>query len=147
MATNTLPLWTTKLFFNKMGHAPPLFHLFLSFQTNITILSTNTCEVWPYSMPHYWESNPLASEPESPPITTRPGLPPNNKAVSNYNSTSSELSLLHYNYLLRINPESNIRSSWLQIYCFIQNLSNPFSCVTCRWIIFFISLNTRLDYC
>ena len=29
---------TGAIFFNKMGHPWPLFHLFLSFQTNITIL-------------------------------------------------------------------------------------------------------------
>ena len=28
----------------KMGHPRPLFRLFLSFQTNITIIRTNNCE-------------------------------------------------------------------------------------------------------
>ena len=30
--------------FLKMGHPRPLFHLFSSFQTNITIFTTNICE-------------------------------------------------------------------------------------------------------
>ena len=30
----------------KMGHPRPLFHLFSSFRTNITILTTNICEIF-----------------------------------------------------------------------------------------------------
>ena len=32
------------LFFFKMGQPRPLFHLFSSFQTHITIFTTNKCE-------------------------------------------------------------------------------------------------------
>ena len=32
-----------KVFFKNMGHPRPLFRLFSSFQTNITILTTNIC--------------------------------------------------------------------------------------------------------
>ena len=55
-----------------------LFCLFSSFQKNITILTTNICEkmLWLSSK---WrrDSNPRPLEPESPPITTWLGLPPN----------------------------------------------------------------------
>ena len=55
------------------GHPHPLFRLFLSFQTNITILTTNM--LWPSSI---WRQdlNPQPSVHESPPVTTWPGLPP-----------------------------------------------------------------------
>ena len=53
----------------------PLFHLFSSFQANITIFTANKCEKCPSSI-QGWGSNPQPSEHESPPITTRPGLPP-----------------------------------------------------------------------
>ena len=58
-----------------MGHSRPLFHLFSSFQTNITIFTTSICEKCPSSI-WCWDSNPRPSGDESPPITTRPGLPP-----------------------------------------------------------------------
>ena len=47
-----------------------------SFQTNITMLTTNICEkmLFPSSIQRR-DSNPEPSEHESPPITTRPGLP------------------------------------------------------------------------
>ena len=32
------------VFFKKDGHSRPLFRLFSSFQTNITVLTTNKCE-------------------------------------------------------------------------------------------------------
>ena len=52
-----------------------LFRLFSSFQTNITIFTTNKCEKCPSSLCR-WDSNPRTSEYESPPITTWPGLLP-----------------------------------------------------------------------
>ena len=52
--------------------------LFLSldglFSKKITIFTTNQCEKLPSSI-RCWYSNPQPSERESPPITTRPGLP------------------------------------------------------------------------
>ena len=54
----------------KMGRTRPLFRLFQSDQSNITIFTTNQCEKCPSSIWH-WDSN---SQP--PPLTTRPGLPP-----------------------------------------------------------------------
>ena len=62
------------LLFLKMGHPRPLLYLFSSFQTNITILTTNKCEKCPSSI-RCWDSNSQPSEHKSPPITTRPGLP------------------------------------------------------------------------
>ena len=60
-----------------MGYPRPLFRLFSSFQTNISILTKNICEILlcPSSIRRL-DSNPRPSEHESPPITTRPGLPP-----------------------------------------------------------------------
>ena len=63
------------MFFLKMGQPRPLFRLFSSFQTNITIFTTNKWEKYPFSIQR-WDSNPRPLEYESPPMTTRPGLPP-----------------------------------------------------------------------
>ena len=65
------------LFFKNMGQPRPLFHLFSSFQINITIFlifTTNKCEKFPSSIwCRDWNSQPLAHE--SPTITTKTGLP------------------------------------------------------------------------
>ena len=50
-----------------------LFVYFRSFQTNNTILTANQSEKCHVRRR---DSNPQPSERESPPITTRPGLPP-----------------------------------------------------------------------
>ena len=59
-----------------MGHPCPLFCLFSSFQTNITIFTTINVKKCPSSI-RCWDLNPQPSEHESPPITTRQVLPPN----------------------------------------------------------------------
>ena len=59
-----------------MGQPLPLFRLFRLLQTNITILTTNTCEKCPSSIRRQ-DSNSQPSDFESPPLTTRPRLPPN----------------------------------------------------------------------
>ena len=67
------------VFFKKMGQHRPLFRLFAVFSNKQykTIFTTNQCEKMscPSSI---WrrDSNLRPSERESPPITTRPGLPP-----------------------------------------------------------------------
>ena len=53
-----------------MGHPRPLFPLFSSFQTNITIFTTNKCEKYP-SRIRRWDLNPQPLEQESHPMTTR----------------------------------------------------------------------------
>ena len=53
-----------EFFFKKMDQCQPLFHLFLSFQTNIPI-----CEKCP-SRIRCWDLNPWPSVHESPPIAT-----------------------------------------------------------------------------
>ena len=58
-----------------MGQPRSFFHVFLSFQTNITILTPNKYEICPSSI-RRWDSNSQPSDSESPPLTTRPGLPP-----------------------------------------------------------------------
>ena len=59
------------------GPTPASFYLFSSFQTHITIFTTIKCEKmsWPSSIQH-WDLNPQPLDSKSPPITTRPGLPP-----------------------------------------------------------------------
>ena len=60
-----------KVYFFKNGTIPTFFHLFLSFQTNIKIFTTNICEKMSIQyMALGFELKP--SERESPPITTRP---------------------------------------------------------------------------
>ena len=58
----------------KMDEPGLFFHLFLSFQTHITIFTSNKCEK---SSSSIWcrDSNSRPLDHESPPITTRPGLP------------------------------------------------------------------------
>ena len=55
-----------------MGQPRPLFHLFSSFETHITIFTTNKREK---SSIRRRDSNSQPLEHKSPPITTRPGLP------------------------------------------------------------------------
>ena len=65
-------------FFFKNGPSPASFlFIFGLFQTNNSIFTTNQCEKLscPSSIRHQ-DSNPQLLERESPPITTRPGLPP-----------------------------------------------------------------------
>ena len=67
-----------KTFFLKKWDKPGLFFIyFQSFQTNKTIFSTNQCvKISCPSSIRCRDSNQRPSEHESPPITTRPGLPP-----------------------------------------------------------------------
>ena len=69
------------VFLNEPSSAS--FCLFSSFQANITILTTNIYEkmLWPSSIRRQ-DSNPQPSEHDSPPIITRPGLPPVIKFVT-----------------------------------------------------------------
>ena len=62
------------LIFNWAIQAPFIVY-FRSFQTNITVFTINTREKSPSSI-RCKDSNPQSLEHESPPITTRPGLPP-----------------------------------------------------------------------
>ena len=68
-------------FFKKWANLGLFFVYFRSFQTNNTIFTTNQCEKCPSSI-WRWDSNPRPLEHESPPITTRPGLPPTNLIVT-----------------------------------------------------------------
>ena len=62
----------TTLFFKKMGQLRPLFHLFSSLQTHITIFTTKNVKKCSSSI-LCWDSNSRPLDHESPPITTRPG--------------------------------------------------------------------------
>ena len=66
-------------YFLKNGPIPASFSfIFGLFKQTIQFFTTNQCEKMscPSSIRHR-DSNPRPSERESPPITTRPGLPPN----------------------------------------------------------------------
>ena len=65
-----------------MGQPRPLFHLFSSFQTNITNFTTNMYVKKCPSSIRCRDSNSRPLEHEPPPITTRPGLPPRLKLVT-----------------------------------------------------------------
>ena len=86
IATNTFILRNEhqKVFLKKNRSTPVSFIIyFWSFQTNtITIFTNNLCEKCPSSI-WCWDLNPQPWEYESPPITTRPGLPPNNRKFQN----------------------------------------------------------------
>ena len=58
-----------------MDHPRHLFHLFSSFATTVQFLQQINVKKCSSSI-QCWDSNPLPLEHESPPITTRPGLPP-----------------------------------------------------------------------
>ena len=58
-----------------MDQPLPLFNLFPSFQTHITIFTTNKGEKWQSSI-QCCDLNPQPSGHEPPPITPRPGLWP-----------------------------------------------------------------------
>ena len=59
-----------------MGQPRPLFHLFsVFFKQTIQFLQQINVKKCPSSI-RRWDSNPRPLERESPPITTRPGLPP-----------------------------------------------------------------------
>ena len=72
-----------------MGQLRPLFQLFLSFQTHITIFTTSKCEKYP-SIIWCQDSNSRPLKHESPPITTSPGLPPQNGFFIFFAKTNSE---------------------------------------------------------
>ena len=64
------------LFFKKNGPTPTSFlFIFGLFKQTLQIFTTNICEKCPSSI-RCRDSNPRPLERESPPITTRPGLPP-----------------------------------------------------------------------
>ena len=68
-----------------MGQTRPLFRLFLVFSNKQYIFYTKS--MLKMSCPssiRRWDSNPRPLERESPPITTRPGLPPNDFRVIIY---------------------------------------------------------------
>ena len=77
---NYLPLYFIVFF--KNGPSPASFSFnFGHFQTNInTILQEIIVQKCPCST-QCWDSNPQPSEVKSPPVTTRPGLPPKKKIV------------------------------------------------------------------
>ena len=64
------------LFLKKWANPGLFFVYFESFQTNNTIFTINKCEKMSCPSTIWRNSNPRSSEHESPPITTRPGLPP-----------------------------------------------------------------------
>ena len=75
-------------FFLKNGPTPASFCLFSSFQTHITNFTTNmNVKKCPSSI-RRWDSNSQPCDYESPPLTTRPGLPPSSSLRSFWKSRS-----------------------------------------------------------
>ena len=71
-----LIIYLTQSFFLKWANPASFLFIFGLFQTNInTILQQINVKKCPSSIRHR-DSNPRPLERESPPITTRPGLPP-----------------------------------------------------------------------
>ena len=68
------------VFFKKNQPTPASFHVFSSFQTNITILTTIKCEKCPSSI-RCLDLNSQPFDSKSPPLTTRPGLLPKPQAL------------------------------------------------------------------
>ena len=64
--------WRRKKFFLKLANRRIFFIYFRLFKE--TIFTTNKCEKCPFSL-RCWDSNPWHLKHESPPTTTRPGLP------------------------------------------------------------------------
>ena len=93
---------------------PDLFFVYIwSFQTINTIFTTNQCEEM--SCPSSilcQDSNPRSLEHESPPITTRPGLPP---LKQNFPSClNAPLSIPRLAYLLNF---ASISTNWFRKIC------------------------------
>ena len=73
-----IPLKSTVAFFQmffKWVNPGLFFVYFQSFHSNITIFTTNQCEKCPSSIRH-WALNSQPSDYQSPPLATRPELPP-----------------------------------------------------------------------
>ena len=83
-----------KSFFKKMGHLRPLFIYLHLFKQTLHFFTTNKCEKYPSSI---WcrDSNQWPLEHESPPITTRPGLPPVTRVVAAAVLDTPLVSLFH----------------------------------------------------
>ena len=64
---------TIQIFFKMAINPQPLSRLFSSFQTIITIFTTNICKKCPSGI-RWWGLNPRSSEHKYPPITTRPTI-------------------------------------------------------------------------
>ena len=79
----------TKWFFQKMGQPQPLFAYFWSFQTNITIFTTNQCEhiSCPSSILHQ-NSNQQPLKHELSPITTKTMAPAHMTKCYTYKSST-----------------------------------------------------------
>ena len=105
----------------NMGQPRPLFHLFLSFQTTLQILQQINVKKCPSSI-RCWDSNSRPLEHESPPITTRPGLPPHNRIISSWslpgitNFYADSFSLHFFFYLLLLQMQI-FQTSFRSISC------------------------------
>ena len=121
-------------FFLKKGHPRTLFHLFSSFQTNITIFTTNKGENYPSNI-WRWDSNP---QPLKPPVTTRPWLPPiisqlSRAVASNIRCLQFEPSQQKNGIKIMFLQMNTFGLLWLHLLCFrlfklfIQTKSKLFS--------------------
>ena len=72
---------STSSFFKKMGQPRPLFVYFRLFKQTLQFLQQINVKKCPSSI-RRWDSNSQPCDYESPPLTTRPGLPPSSSLRS-----------------------------------------------------------------
>ena len=70
-----LAKWNGNFFLKKWANPGLFLFIFGLFKQKLQIFTSNICEKCPSSI-WYRDLNPRPSEHDSPPITTRPGLPP-----------------------------------------------------------------------
>ena len=74
----------------KMGYSQPLFAYFRLFKPTLQFLQQINVKKYPSSI-QCWDLNPQPLEHESPPITTRPGLPSLRKIRSTVDSAEDHV--------------------------------------------------------
>ena len=115
-----------------MGHPRPLFRFFRIFKQKLcTSFTTNKCEqmLWPSSIRHQ-NLNPRPLEHESPPITTRPGLPPN--------LTSNLPHVQFYYCYTQLQIAETEHSDWMLQFMWLANQSALFlRCIATLKYIYF----------
>ena len=123
----------------KLCHPRPLFVYFRLFKQTIQFLQQINVKKCPSSI-WCWDSNPRPSEHESPPITTRPGLPPKNGAswmVVTDNKLCSWLSLTYLLYESVIYFKGGVYNTehWRRKFCKPHSvIESPWNC-NCKFLV------------
>ena len=107
------------LFFLKKSPSPASFSFIFVFSKKHYNFTTNKCEKCPSSL-RCWDLNPQPFEHESPPIITRPGLPPLSPFVVNYIITNGpsfhSTKELHGSTDFKVQPQGTFFSSKTKIW-------------------------------